>query len=209
MALTSAQRAVYIEEVQRAYDAYQDTKKAVESKVRAEVEKRIAVEHGSLLVDLSKMLHEYHRKGLSKAGLREATRKYGNGAEFAKLWDAYEPEDAFSLAVGRSASPTYEFNELGHLVWYKDKDGNNYPHPLVFSDYSTRRNEVYIPDILDDVVKEYGWTEFAKEASKAIAAAFEAGTIPARETIYDQRLDYEDATKAKAYRDNLNNDWKK
>jgi hypothetical protein len=210
-------------ELRAAYRAYQNAKRDKKEEIREKYEARIADEvraaveaekyaFAKLLAD-RKEFYDLRVTDIQDHVLRtrnwkvwEDIRDY---ADIAPEQVVREQNRTAKKEADALAAKTHDFNELGHLIWYKDKDGNNYLHPLVFSDYSTRRNEVYIPDILDDVVKEYGWTEFAKEASKAIAAAFEAGTIPARESIYDQKLDYEDATKAKAYRDSLNNDWKK
>lgn len=180
MAITPTQRAVYIDEVRAAYDAYQHSKRAVETKIRAEIEARIAAEHGSILLELSKLLHEYHRKGLSKKALRVATRKYGNADEFAKMWDVYQPEDSFTLAAGRSANPDYEFKD-GVLYWYKWNDGSNLENPFVITDYSTYSDFVYIPDQLDIVMRDYGNRDFYNSATKAVKDAFARGLIEPRE----------------------------
>lgn len=105
--LTPTQRALYIEEIRDKYDAYQANRRKVQNRIRREIEAQIAAAEGDLLVGLSKTLHEYHRKGVTKADLRTATRKYGNQRAFLEIWEAYTPEDDFSLAPGRSTSKPY------------------------------------------------------------------------------------------------------
>lgn len=120
--MNKTERVVLEGEVRDIYEAYQHRKGQIERVIREKIEREIAAEQGDALRDLSKALHEYHRKGVPKSALRVATKKYGNNDEFLKLWNAYTPEDTFALAVGRSATPIFEWT---NKVLYVQKNPSN------------------------------------------------------------------------------------
>lgn len=111
MALSEVQKALLEAEVREAYETYQRVKARIANEVRVRVEREIAAQQGDALRDLAKTLHDYHRKGLPKSRLRVATKKYGNQDEFLKLWNAYTPDDTFTLQPGRNPDPKFRLFE--------------------------------------------------------------------------------------------------
>lgn len=135
MAVNKTERVVLAGEVRDIYEAYQHRKGQIERIIREKIEREIAAEQGDALRDLSKALHEYHRKGLPKSALRVATKKYGNNEEFLKLWNAYTPEDTFTLAVGRSTAPVFEWVDKVLYVRKNPTNGETLSNVLAFPLY--------------------------------------------------------------------------
>jgi hypothetical protein len=133
MALSPLDKSLLEGELQEIYDAYIARKSKVEKAIESEVRARVASEQGDMLVKLSQVMHDYHRKGLPVARIRTAVRKYGNTEEFNKLWLAYQPEEDFTLAAGREKVAHYYFNEeRTSIFWTHDAKGRPLDTPLEF-----------------------------------------------------------------------------
>lgn len=134
MALSEVQKALLEAEVREAYETYQRVKARIANEVRVRVEREIAAQQGDALRDLAKTLHDYHRKGLPKSRLRVATKKYGNQDEFLKLWNAYTPDDAFTLQPGRNPDPKFRLFEDESGKWFvtafESPEGKKFDEPF-------------------------------------------------------------------------------
>jgi len=177
MVINKTQRIIMQNEVRKIYEAYMTRKDSAERLIRERLEREILAEKGDALKELSKTLHEYHRKGLPKAALRVATKKYGNNEEFRKLWDAYEPEDTFALAVGRQSIPVFEWVDNVLYVHRNPETEEVLENPVAFPLYN--RSTVYMGtyDLLDDYLDEaLGRTVSIKittAAGREVSRAFE------------------------------------
>lgn len=190
MTINKSERIVLQNEVREIYEAYQDRKGQIERVIRDKIEREIAAEHGDALRDLSRALHEYHRKGLPKAALRVATKKYGNNDEFVKLWDAYTPEDQFTMAVGRSTTPVFEWRDNVLYVHKHPTTGEALAHSIALPLY----NEAGVhyggylnvePHLTEMVGGWTPWIAVGRDANKEIKRAFEAGEITESTNPYD------------------------
>ncbi len=138
MAVSKSERVVLENEVRSIYEAYQHRKASIERVIRERVEREIAAEQGDALRDLSKALHDYYRRGLPKSALRVATKKYGNNDEFLKLWNAYQPEDEFSMAVGRTTLPVFEWRDKVLYIHRNPATSEVLPHTVAAPLYSAK-----------------------------------------------------------------------
>lgn len=102
MGVTSDQKVLLEREVRKAYDAFQDRQRGLKDVIKERIEKEHAAALESDRVALSKLLHDFYAKGLSKAALKRATRKYSNQYEWRKLWDAYTVENELPLTTATS-----------------------------------------------------------------------------------------------------------
>lgn len=181
MVINKTQRIAMQNEVREIYEAYMDRKDSIERIIRERLEREIVSEKGDALKDLSKTLHEYHRKGLPKAALRVATKKYGNNEEFRKLWEAYEPEDTFALAVGRKSIPIFEWVNKVLYVHRHPKTEEVLENPIAFPLYNKRNVYYGTYDTLEaPLVDALGYNEsisLGLAADREIARAFEEGEL--------------------------------
>lgn len=103
--------------VQAAYDDYLAAKQAararITAEVRAEVNRRVEDENRRELERLSRLLHEAYRAGMTKAELRNATRRYTNSAAFNELW--FAAPGAPTARVGRPVV-TGEYSKSNPVV---------------------------------------------------------------------------------------------
>lgn len=148
MALTKVERIALENEAREVYEAYQRRKGEIERIIRERVEREIAAEQGNALVELSRKMHEFYRQGLPKQAIRVATKKYGNNAEFLKIWNAHQPDDDFSLAPGRGKNMTHEWvandSEFGYaLIIKRDRAGNEIPE-AVFENLEVQGDNIVV-----------------------------------------------------------------
>lgn len=189
--INKTERIVLENEVRDLYEAYQHRKSQIERVIREKIEREIAAEQGDALRDLSKALHDYHRKGLPKSSLRVATKKYGNNDEFLKLWNAYEPEDTFNLAVGRQTTPVFEWRDKVLYVYKNPNTQETLRETIAVPLYSLRSWFMGIyPDAVENALNELAgdYKEGRKiglAIDREIQRAVEAGEITQSTDPYD------------------------
>lgn len=182
MTVSRAERVVLENEVRSIYEAYQHRKASIERVIREKVEREIAAEQGDALRDLSKALHDYYRRGLPKSALRVATKKYGNNDEFLKLWNAYQPEEEFSLAVGKTTLPVFEWRDKVLYVHRNPINSEALTHTVAVPQYNDKGwalgSYKDITPYINDLLGGYRpGTQFQQAVSKEIRRAFAEGEI--------------------------------
>lgn len=167
--INKTERIVLENEVRDLYEAYQHRKSQIERIIREKIEREIAAEQGDALRDLSKALHEYHRRGLPKSALRVATKKYGNNSEFLKLWNAYEPEDAFALAVGRQTTPVFEWRDKVLYVHKNPVTQEVLAETIAVPMYSLKSWFMGVSDTVENALNELvGGYQMGRKVARAV-----------------------------------------
>lgn len=102
MGISTDKKLALEREVRKVYDAYQDRQRGLKDVIKERVERELVETMAAERLELSKLLHDVYAQGLSKAGLKRATRKYSNQHEWDKLWDAYTPVGEAPLTTSTS-----------------------------------------------------------------------------------------------------------
>lgn len=191
MALSKTEKTILESEARAVYEAYQVKKGQIEQVIRSRVAQEVAAEQGDALRELSRTMHDFHRKGLPKSALRVATKKYGNNDEFLKIWNAYEPDEPFTLAVGRQSIPVFEWRDKILYVLKNPATGETFSQEIAVPLYS--RKGWYLGTFPEHVERQVnthcgGRSEGLKVYLAVVAEikrAFEEGEISESTDPYD------------------------